>query len=163
MGSEQDRPFNDPKHPSWSTTPGQEPTTSQAGDRRDDGGARPPAPYGPRDQYPGQGQYPGPPRHPESVAGYPAAGYPAAPPKTLSIVALVFGVVSVATGGFLLVPQLGAVVLGHIALRREPEGRAMAIAGLVMGYLVIGLWLLFIVVVGLFLGGIASTNWDAVY
>ncbi|MFB0836193.1 DUF4190 domain-containing protein [Arthrobacter halodurans] len=138
MGSEQDRPFNDPKHPSWSTVPGPEPTN-------------PPAGY-PAVGHPAAG-------HP--APGYPAAGYPAAPPKTLSIVALVFGVVAVATGGFLLVPQLGAVVLGHIALRREPEGRAMAIAGLVMGYLVIGLWLLFILVVGLFLGGIASTNWNA--
>lgn len=133
MGNEQDRPFNDPKHPSWSTVPGREPTNPPAG-------------------YPAVGH---------SAAGHPAPGYPAAPPKTLSIVALVFGVVAVATGGFLLVPQLGAVVLGHIALRREPEGRAMAIAGLVMGYLVIGLWLLFILVVGLFLGGIASTNWNA--
>lgn len=156
MGSEQDRPFKDPKHPSWSTAPGQEPANPYAGDRRDDGGPQHPGPYPGRDPYPGQsapapdGGY--------AAADYPAVGYPAAPPKTLSIVALVFGVVSVATAGFLLVPQLGAVVLGHIALRREPAGRGMAIAGLVMGYLVIALWLLFIVVMGLFLGGLASTN-----
>jgi hypothetical protein len=149
MGSEQDRPFNDPKHPSWSTVPGGEPTNPAAGYPA----AGHPAAGHPAPGYPAPGQ---------PAPGYPAPGYPAAPPKTLSIVALVFGVVAVATGGFLLVPQLGAVVLGHIALRREPEGRAMAIAGLVMGYLVIGLWLLFILVVGLFLGGIASTNWDAV-
>lgn len=104
----------------------------------------------------------------EFAAPGPYAGYaPAsAPPQTLSILALVFGVVGliasvVAVG---LVFALAAVILGHLALKREPAARGMALAGLATGYAGIAIsvvWgivllatvLIPLLAVGAFLGG----------
>jgi hypothetical protein len=90
--------------------------------------------------------------------GYPSSGYaqPYAPEaRTMSLVAMIAGIVGIVTGGLFLVPQILAVVFGHIGLRKEPAGRGMAIAGLVMGYLTLGLgvlfWVLF-VFMGLMMG-----------
>ena len=49
--------------------------------------------------------------------------------------------------GFFLLPQLAAVILGHMALKREPAGKGMAIAGLVMGYVGIALTVLIFVLI----------------
>ncbi|MGJ9404404.1 DUF4190 domain-containing protein [Arthrobacter sp. KK5.5] len=133
MGNEQQRPFNDPSHPSWYSEPG---------------GPAPQNPYAA--QAPQQQAHPG---------VYPGA-YPAAEPKTLSIVALVLGIVGLVTGGFLLLPQIGAIVVGHIALRREPEGRGMAIAGLVLGYLVVVLGLVLLLLLVLFLPVMSAMSGD---
>jgi hypothetical protein len=81
---------------------------------------------------------------------YGQRGYYGAPaePKTLSIASMVCGIASVIMG-WLLLPQVAAIVTGHMALRREPTGRGMAIAGLVLGYLcLLGygvFWLLLII------------------
>jgi hypothetical protein len=58
-----------------------------------------------------------------------------------AIASMVLGIVGLVTGGFLVIPQILAVILGHIGLK-DPRGRGFAVAGLVMGYVVIGLWLL---------------------
>ena len=66
---------------------------------------------------------------------------PAAVPtgeRTLSITSLVLGVVGIVLGGTFGAAPIVAIVLGHLALRREPEGRALAITGLVLGYIGIG-------------------------
>jgi len=96
------------------------------------------APYG--------GAYPsGPPQ----AAGYPG-GYAPAPGRrtnTLAIVSLVAGLC-----GFTVVPVLGsvaAIITGHMALReiRETgeEGTSFAKVGLWLGYILIGLAVLFAV------------------
>lgn len=54
------------------------------------------------------------------------------PPKTLGILSLVFGIVAIVTG-FQAAFGVAAVVLGILALRREPDSRGMAIAGIVTG------------------------------
>lgn len=60
----------------------------------------------------------------------------AAPPRTLSLTALILGAGGLLLGWTLLgLPSLAAVVLGHLALKREPEGRTLATVGLVLGYL----------------------------
>ena len=84
--------------------------------------------------------------------------YGAAPqPKTLSIASLCCGIAVYLGFGVFLLPQLAAVILGHLALRREPSGRGFAIAGLVMGYL--GLVLTVLAIVGLtILASVASTS-----
>ena len=97
-------------------------------------------------QYPDAGyQYP---------AGYAAPGagygYQAPPPKTLSMLSMILGIVSIATLGSTFFTQIAAVVLGHIALNREPAGRGMALAGLIMGYVTIGLGILLVVLAILF-------------
>lgn len=114
-------PFNDPKHPGWYTAP-----ESSAG-----------TPYGGSAGNPYGSPYSGP-----------GAGGFVPPARGLSIAALVLGIVGVLSAGLLLLPQILAVVFGHLALRREPAGRGLAIAALVMGYtvIVLGLGLLAILI-----------------
>jgi len=80
--------------------------------------------------------------------------------STLAVVSLVFGIL-----GWTLLPFLGslvAVVCGHMArgeIRRAQgnlEGDGMAVAGLVLGYIVIGLSLLAVLAAILFFGGLAA-------
>jgi hypothetical protein len=68
---------------------------------------------------------------------------PAQPTSGLAIGAMVCGIAEIFTLGFSAIP---AVILGHIAraqIKRTGErGDGMAIAGLVLGYLSIGIWTL---------------------
>ncbi len=58
------------------------------------------------------------------------------PPRGLSIASLVLGALGLLAGwAFLGVPSIVAVVLGHLALSREPAARRLATVGLVLGYL----------------------------
>lgn len=86
----------------------------------------------------GQGQYFGQP----SYYGMPVE------PKTLSIASMVCGIASVIMG-WLILPQIAAIITGHLALRREPSGKGMSISGLVLGYLCLlgygAFWLLLII------------------
>lgn len=71
---------------------------------------------------------------PPQAYGYPAASapaYPAAPTPGLSIASLVLGVSSIFLGVILVAPIAG-LVLGILGLRREPQGRTMAIWGIVL-------------------------------
>lgn len=84
-----------------------------------------------------------------SVAAAPAvatpySALPTAPTSTLSILALVFGIMGLVFSfvAFGLLPAIAGVILGHLALKREPHARGMAIAGLVCGYVGIAISLL---------------------
>jgi hypothetical protein len=82
------------------------------------------------------------------VMPYQPGYYPAinTPTSGLAVGALVCGILEIFTLGFAAIP---AVILGHLArtqIRRTGErGDGMAVAGLVLGYLGIGIWLLLIV------------------
>ncbi|WP_309107895.1 DUF4190 domain-containing protein [Arthrobacter sp.] len=95
-----------------------------------------PQPYG--QQY---GQAPGPYGQPYGQPGY----YGAPEPKGLSIASLCCGISIYIGFGFIILPQIAAVVLGHMALKKEPAGKGMAIAGLVMGYVGIALTVVFLI------------------
>ncbi len=113
-----------------------------------------PSPYGsapstsPASQaYPGQSGYP--------AAPYPYGAYPA--PQRANGLALTSMILGIA--GWVLIPfltSIGAVITGHIALsqlRTRPEtGRGFAIAGLVLGYTAIALWLVVVLLVFSFWG-----------
>ena len=80
--------------------------------------------------------------------------------SSLAIISLVSGLL-----GWTLAPWLGsiiAVITGHMArseIRQQPDqidGDGFAIAGLVMGYLFLGLTLLTVLAVVLFFGGLAA-------
>jgi hypothetical protein len=84
----------------------------------------------------------------------------ARPTSSLAVVSLVFGIL-----GWTLLPGLGAIVAvitGHMAraeIRRgagQLDGDGMAVAGLVLGWLVIGLFIAGVVGFFLFFGGIAA-------
>ena len=79
---------------------------------------------------------------------------------TYAIISLVAGVL-----GWTLLPVLGsvgAIVFGHMArgqIRREPErydGDGLAVAGLVLGWINVGLVIFGIVALVLFFGGLAG-------
>ena len=113
-------------------------------------------PYGqPAGAYPQQAPY----GQPASPYGQPAYYGMPAEPKTLSIASMVCGIASVIMG-WLLLPQIAAIVTGHMALKREPSGKGMSITGLVLGYLCLlgygAFWLL--LVIGLAYAGTTSTG-----
>jgi hypothetical protein len=76
---------------------------------------------------------PGPYSQPGSYGQPQYYGMPAEP-KGLSIASMVCGIASVILG-WLMIPQIAAIITGHLALRREPSGKGMSITGLVLGYL----------------------------
>lgn len=86
-----------------------------------------------------------------STAAYPAAppaaaapAQQAAPSSPLSITSLILGIVSVAGGWTFLAPVAGLVV-GILALGREPQARTMAIWGIVLNSVVLAGALVFAV------------------
>ena len=104
---------------------------------------QPPGAYGQRSPYDQASPY----DQGSPYGRLPYYGQPAGP-KTLSIASMVCGIASVIMG-WLMLPQVAAIVTGHLALRREPSGKGMSIAGLVLGYLCLlgwgALWLLLII------------------
>jgi hypothetical protein len=119
---------------------------------------QPASPYGTAYGQPGQ-QYAAP-----GQPGYNAYGQPAyygvrAEPKALSIASLCCGIAALVGFGFFLLPQIAAVILGHMALTREPAGRGMAIAGLVLGYVGVALTILVIVIFGIVISSARYTGY----
>ncbi len=102
-------------------------------------------PYGQQQPY-GQPGQPGP-YGQQPMYGY---GYPPPPPKsqTNAILALVLSCVGLATCG---VTAIVGVIFGHIAMGRikrgEEDGRGMALAGVIVGYVVIAGWLLYLAII----------------
>lgn len=146
--------FGDPNDPRWSQNPHAAPPRNPYLEMPLDGppvglghGSGRPGSVGRPDQN-GYAQ-PGYQRHGDPQTGR-QPGYPAQvqrPAGALAIVSLVTGIIGVVSGGTLIIPQLVAIICGHLALRREPHMRGIAIAGLVTGYL----GLLFIVLMLAFL------------
>ena len=68
--------------------------------------------------------------------------YATRPSTGLSVTALVLGLASILFGFTFLVP-LGALIFGIIALKREPTGKGMATAGVVIGAAFMLFWLAF--------------------
>ncbi|MFF1383960.1 DUF4190 domain-containing protein [Arthrobacter sp. NPDC058288] len=97
-----------------------------------------PVPPGATYGQPDYGQQPGPyGQHPGPYGtAYGQPSYYGMPPepKGLSIASLCCGIAVFIGLGLFILPQIAAVVLGHLALHREPAGRGLAIAGLVLGY-----------------------------
>ena len=108
-------------------------------------GAQSQPPYG-QQPYGVPAQY-GQPGGPFNAYGQPAYYGVPPEPKGLSIASLCCGIAAFIGLGVFLLPQLAAVILGHLALRREPSGKGMAIAGLVLGYVGIALTILVIVII----------------
>lgn len=86
------------------------------------------------------------------------SGLAPAEPKGMSIAALVLGIVGVISGGWFIIPQILAVVFGHIGLKKEPSVKGMAITGLVLGYLMVAISLAYGLV--LLFAFSSSSSWD---
>jgi hypothetical protein len=144
-------------------------------------GQQPPGPYGAAYGQPGQYSAPGQGGSTYNAygmagqqytapglgrAGYNAYGQPGyyggqAEPKVLSIASLCCGIAALVGFGFFLLPQIAAVILGHMALAREPGGRGMAIAGLVLGYVGVALTILVIVILGILFSSARYSGYGA--
>lgn len=113
---------------------------------------------------------PAPPVAPADQPAYPAYGQPAAtgyyapPTNTLAIVGMVLSLVGIVIG----VTAIVGAILGHVALgqikRTGEGGRGMALTAVIAGWVVTGLWLLFIiayvVIIVIFLGYATSTGYQ---
>ena len=150
--SQPTEPFGTPEGAATQQPFGQEPYAQQPSWQQPYGGQAQ-QPYG-QQPYGAPVQY-GQPGTPFNAYGQPAYYGVPPEPKGLSIASLCCGIAAFIGLGFFLLPQLAAVILGHMALRREPSGKGMAIAGLVLGYVGIALALLVFVLiaVGLAISG----------
>ena len=109
----------------------------------------------------GQQPYGAPAQNGQTSGPFNAYGQPAyygvpPEPKGLSIASMCCGIAAFVGLGVFILPQLAAVILGHLALRREPSGKGMAIAGLVLGYVAIALTILVSVIIAVAIS--LSTN-----
>lgn len=74
--------------------------------------------------------------------------YVAPPSQTLSIVSMILGIVGILFsfcygGGFLF--SLGAVITGHLATKREPHAKGFRLAGVITGYVGLGIAALWVI------------------
>lgn len=119
-----------------------------------------PRPSDPTPEQPGPAYAPQPSYMQPATPVYPqqvVVGYQPGPPKGLSVTSMILGLVSILFGFTFLVPVVG-LILGIVGLRKEPAGRGMAIAGLVLnGLFVLGwaLVIIFVFVIGI---GAATTS-----
>lgn len=96
---------------------------------------------------------------PAPPAGPPTT-YAPAQPRGLSLASMICGIagvfLSLFSAGFL--PSLAAVILGHIASKRQPQARALSLTGLITGYIGLGISILWgvILVIALIAHGTAS-------
>lgn len=161
--SGEQRPFHDPHHPSWYS--GGRDSSSGSGSsaaNSSTGSAEPQAQQAPlANPYEAQGQYPGygtgypPVAQPPQVYGYDArTPVPGQRPGAsgLSIASMICRIAGLVSFGAFFVPQILAVVFGHIGLRQDRERgqpAGFAMAGLTTGYLGLAL----IAVIWLFILG----------
>ena len=115
---------------------------------------QPPSPYG-QSQY-NQTPYQQQPYGQQNPYGQPAYYAMPTQPKGLSIASMCCGIATFIGFGFFILPQIAAVVLGHLALNREPASKGMAIAGLIMGY--VGVAITVVVLIFFFAAIGASTS-----
>lgn len=76
----------------------------------------------------------------------------------MAVASMVLGIIGLVIGCIIVLPIL-AVIFGHIGMgqcdqRPELGGRGMAVAGLVMGYIGLGVWAIYL----LFVGGMAMST-----
>lgn len=123
----------------------------------------PPPVYGypaPEPPAPGAVHYPPPPVHYPPVPQYGVAMVPAARTNSMAIAALVCSLVLAPLG----------IVFGHIALsqinRTGEDGRGLAIAGLIIGYIFTAIGVLWLLMVFVFIGAFTTavtTPYDSDY
>jgi len=125
------------------------------------------------DPYAAPGAAPNPYAQPQAGYVAPPAGYApgqpyayapvaAGPVQGLSIASMILGIASLvlALVGFGFLPGLAAVITGHISQRRQPYARPFWLAGLITGYIGLGISLLTgLVVIVAFIAGITSSSY----
>jgi hypothetical protein len=96
----------------------------------------------------------------------PPVAYAAAPTKSpvLSIISLIVGILGLIAFGWGLLLSIGAVVLGHLGQRKEPQAKGLWLTGLITGYVGIVLNLilfsLFVILPLVFLASYSTPGFD---
>ena len=153
----QPEPFRGTEYPSLEDSAGHPPDPNAPVEYPADPGLPPPIYPAP---YPGVPGYPGAPGYPPAPGYYPGAGYdpyrPMKPPGTngKAIAALVCSV----SGFMCCLPAIPGLILGIAAMRETKrtgqDGYALALAGTVLGGLmVVGMLLYVLVIIGLYASG----------
>jgi hypothetical protein len=101
----------------------------------------------------------------QGVSPYPYYAQPplVRPTSGLAVAALICGLVGLVPC-FFAMPSIAAVILGHLALKETANGvrpgHGQAVAGLILGYVVVGLGALYIVllIIGAGVGGLNQYN-----
>lgn len=136
----------------------------------------PTPPVNPPPQYGAYGQPPASPaaqgyrqgyaQQPPLQPGYPAQppyGYPPRPPRGLSIASMVLSLAGVIVPYLGLLSAIAGVITGHMASRREPAGRGFWLTGIIVGWVVIGLYLLIGVIVAIVIAVSTSQSGSGAY
>jgi hypothetical protein len=82
-------------------------------------------------------------------AAYAPGYYAPQPPKGLAIASLITGIAGVFFSlfdGLGFLPSLAGVITGHLARKRQPYARGMWLAGMICGYIGLGISLIWIIV-----------------
>ena len=130
-----------------SQTPPQQPKSSPYGQSHPGQSPYSQSPYGEQSPYVQQPHYVQP-----NLYAAPAPGYVTLvpQPKGCSVASMVLGIVSIFFGWTFIAPSIG-FILGLVGLRREPAGRGMAVAGVILnGIMLLGWALLVLFVFGVF-------------
>ena len=137
------QPGSQPSEQSHAQTPYGQPAYGQPGHGQQSAYGQQPAygqpPYG---QVGGPGQVPPPPPY-GPPGGYPAYGYPAATASGgtngMAIASLVLGILWLYWIGSILALIFGYIALGQIKRNPQQQGKGMAIAGVVLGWVGVAL------------------------
>jgi hypothetical protein len=96
-----------------------------------------------------------PPVAPTAVVATPAVVVPQRKNEQLAVLSLIFSILGLCgfCCGFFLTAAIAGIVCGHLALSRikanpDLEGRNLAVAGLVIGYVAIAGWLIWVLLFG---------------
>ncbi len=121
----------------------------------------PPAPPAPPAVDPYAVSSPPPPGYaaPSYAPAYQAGYYGAPqPPKGLSIASMVTGIASIVFSvyGFGILPSIAAIITGNLARKSQPQARGFWLAGLICGYIGLGLAVLWIVGIIIFIAFVAA-------
>ncbi len=99
---------------------------------------------------------------PAAAAPQPYVPVPAGPPQGLSIGSMVAGIGGIVLGGFILA-SIAAVVMGHMAQKRQPYAKAFWLTGLITGYIGIGIGLIVALLVVVWFVAIATIASNGYY
>lgn len=89
-------------------------------------------------QQPGPAQHYGAPTQYQSGTDY---AEKSCGPQGLSLASMILGLSSLLFLGWLMLPQIAGIVLGHMGLRKEaPQAQGFAVIGLVTSYLALVIW-----------------------
>jgi hypothetical protein len=82
-------------------------------------------------------------------------------PAGLAIASMILGIVGVLFSffyGFGLFPAIAAIITGHIARKKQPHARGFWLAGLITGYVGLGLCVLVIIGIVVLFAAIGGTS-----